>query len=572
MKYLYIAVFLIAVFVRVYGLTSFPPSIYWEEAALGYDAYSILQTGKDHHGNPWPVVAFESFGDWKPAGYFYILVPFIAVLGLNEWAVRLPTVLAGLALIIGTARLGRKVGISPLVALAVGAVSPWAVQFSRAGWEVMSASALLVWANYYFLAALQTRKISLKSVLLGIVLFVASMYTYHATRLIVPLQLVGLAAYFIVLHSVSNKKYAVRQYITELQKLITENLVAIIFSIAVFTALTAPLLLSLGESKTSQRFAETSIFSNIEVIEKSNQLQAAAGNTVFAKLLYHRYILFGSEIVKNFSSHFTFEFLFLSGDGNPRHSLQFYGQLYHIEIVFLAVGLYLWVRKRSTLHLYLLFWLLVSIIPASMTTGTPHALRILPGLPVFLLLIATGIEAVSSWMKEQLIQLCEAMKLKKWQRYSGIFVAVIIIGVYFVEFLGFWRYYQVVYPRVASNEWQYGYKQMIQAVTTYQSEHPETPVFITREQGRPAMYYWFYSKTNPQDVQSENATAIKDQGEFLEFKNVKFIDRADQVTAPGLVVSSSKFFENSSKTRPSEELTQIKDLNDTVVWVLYTTK
>src|SRR3990172_3286399 len=103
-----IALIALALFVRVYRVTQSPPSPYWEEVALGYDAYSILLTGKDHHGNPWPIVAFESFGDWKPSGYFYALIPFIKVFGLSVFSVRLLSVLAGVGTIVGIGVLMRQ--------------------------------------------------------------------------------------------------------------------------------------------------------------------------------------------------------------------------------------------------------------------------------------------------------------------------------------------------------------------------------------------------------------------------------------------------------------------------------
>ena len=90
-----ILIILLAGTLRFYNLADNPPAPYWEEAALGYDAYSILKTGKDFHGNNWPLVAFESFGDWKPSLYFYAVVPAVAGFGLNTFAVRFPSAAAG---------------------------------------------------------------------------------------------------------------------------------------------------------------------------------------------------------------------------------------------------------------------------------------------------------------------------------------------------------------------------------------------------------------------------------------------------------------------------------------------
>ena len=93
-KTLLVLIILLAFILRFYQLGINPPGLYWDEAVFGYDAYSILKTGKDHHGVTLPLF-FESFGDWKLPGYHYLLVPSIAIFGLNEFAVRFPSAFFG---------------------------------------------------------------------------------------------------------------------------------------------------------------------------------------------------------------------------------------------------------------------------------------------------------------------------------------------------------------------------------------------------------------------------------------------------------------------------------------------
>ena len=87
---LLMSILLVAASLRLVALSTNPPSTYWDETSLGYDAYSLLKTGKDYHGNPFPILAFPSFGDYKPSLYFYAIVPFMAVLGTTTLAIRLP--------------------------------------------------------------------------------------------------------------------------------------------------------------------------------------------------------------------------------------------------------------------------------------------------------------------------------------------------------------------------------------------------------------------------------------------------------------------------------------------------
>ena len=80
----------LALALRLYRLAEFPTGLNADEAAIGYNAYSLLETGKDEFGHPWPI-NFQSFNDWKPGLYFYLVLPLVKILGLNEWAVRLPS-------------------------------------------------------------------------------------------------------------------------------------------------------------------------------------------------------------------------------------------------------------------------------------------------------------------------------------------------------------------------------------------------------------------------------------------------------------------------------------------------
>ena len=88
------AILLLAALLRVPFLSSVPNGFYSGEASTGYDAYSILQTGKDQYGEFLPLLT-RSFGDYVEASYRYVAIPFIAVFGLNEFSTRLPSAVIG---------------------------------------------------------------------------------------------------------------------------------------------------------------------------------------------------------------------------------------------------------------------------------------------------------------------------------------------------------------------------------------------------------------------------------------------------------------------------------------------
>lgn len=512
-KILIATVLLLGLFLRIYSLLNVPPSLYWEEAALGYDSYSILKTGKDHHGNPFPIIAFESFGDWKPSLYFYYLVPFIAALGLSDLAIRAAAACVGIAVLLAVPVLAKKLGFPSLLSLAVTAVSPWAIQFSRSAWESNLALALLVWG---VICALQKSRTWL---VVSALLFGLSMYAYHSARVIAPVLFVCCILYSWpmtkILAARSFKKMAT---VIDWKQYLIPGLV--------FTVALTPLVWAVLNNDVSitHRFQETNIFSDITIIEKSNHLKDLAGNTWSSKIFYHRYVLFAEEIAKNIFSYFTVDYLILRGDQNLRHSTQFVGILYPTEIIFFIVGLYAVTKKSKKILALFAVWVLISLLPASITTPNPHSLRTLIALPVFMLLIAEGINTTYHYIYN--LKLHSA--LYKWltkvlKKDLQVVVTYSLVAVFILSYVlqvgAYWRYYTNIYPINSSREWQYGYKQLISVLDTVPEEGP---VFVSRSLGRPAMYYWFYSKTDPREVQNEEKIAPKDQSEFLSYKNITF--------------------------------------------------
>src|SRR5688572_3781308 len=145
-------IIILAIFLRFYQLGSNPPSLDWDEASIGYNAYSILKTGADEYGNAFPL-SFRSFDDYKPPVYFYLTVPSIAVFGLTEFAVRFPAAVIGVVAVIALYFFVLEVlqrfdkpkrqGIA-LTAAFFLAISPWHLQFSRAAFEGNLGMAFLI--------------------------------------------------------------------------------------------------------------------------------------------------------------------------------------------------------------------------------------------------------------------------------------------------------------------------------------------------------------------------------------------------------------------------------------------
>src|SRR3990170_1635409 len=125
---------LVGLMLRFAYLSDIPPPLYQDEAANGYDAYSLALTGRDHHGHLLPFPALESFGDWVSPLLTYLTAPAVGVLGLHLWVVRaVPAALGAAAIplvyLLGTALFGRRsIGVLGAWVLAL---LPWHVHLSR---------------------------------------------------------------------------------------------------------------------------------------------------------------------------------------------------------------------------------------------------------------------------------------------------------------------------------------------------------------------------------------------------------------------------------------------------------
>jgi len=138
---------------RLYKISQIPPSLYWDEASIGYNAYSILKTGRDEWGEFLPL-HFRAFGEFKLPVYIYSVVPWVKLLGLNVWAVRLPAVLYSLGVIILVYVLAGKIAGRKWVgflAAFILTLSPWFFIFSRTGYEATAGLFFFLLGTYFLL-------------------------------------------------------------------------------------------------------------------------------------------------------------------------------------------------------------------------------------------------------------------------------------------------------------------------------------------------------------------------------------------------------------------------------------
>lgn len=495
-----ICILLLALFLRIYNIAGNPPSLSWDEVSIGYNAYSILKTGRDEHGKFLPMDAFASYGDYKPPLAVYLTVPSVALFGLNELSVRLPSAVFGtltvlltymlVMTLLGTGHVfsDKKIRVfgndfivkTALYASLVLSVSPWHVNISRAGFEANIAVFFVVLGVWLVLTA----RFHPQRWLIAWLPFVAGVYTFNSTRYFVPFMALGLLVYCKRTVYVQRKQFVVGVIIGIISLL--------------------PLVPHLQSKEARLRFAEVNIFTDSSIVRTANDRNEYDKHSLISFVFDNRRIGYVRSFFSHYLDHFTADFLFIKGDGNPKFSTQDVGQMYIMDIPFLLVGLYVlftYFRPEAWLILY---WLITAIIPAATARETPHALRILNSLPTWQICISIGLVAVWVFLRKQ----------------KSVYVYGFIVFLLYSGNIAYYLHnYYVHYPRLYSGEWQYGYKQALSYVMQHGTTYKK--IYLSESIGRAYMYTLFYTQYDPIQFQERNTSYFDAAG----FYHVDGFDR-----------------------------------------------
>lgn len=497
-----IIVLILAFFLRFYKLGTNPPSLQWDEVAIGYDAYSILKTGKDQFGKSFPIF-FRSLDDWKPGFYEYATVLPIAIFGLNEFSVRFPAAFFGVLTVWLTYLLLKEIfekqeAIPPLASFFL-AISPWHLQISRVAFEITITIFIFVLANLLFFKGLKNSKLLIFSSLC----FGLGFFTYHSARVIFPLMWLGLLIIF--------RKKAVFSIKTIICYCLPFILLTIIYIPFAF------------DSEIQVRFKAT----NILDIDKNYQLSAQkilkateSGWGGIAKIIYNRRLSIItwknlSRVLNNYFVHFEYGFLFLKAD-TALHHAPGVGLLYRWQLPLIILGIIFLLKdywKKETA--FLLFWFLLAPLPASVTWGVPHAIRSALFIPTFEIFTAIG--------------LIKAYQVLSIRRKTITKVFFLLIGAIVLLNIKQYLYsYYVILPQKWSDKWLYGRKQAVEF--TQENKQSYEKIIVSTKLEYPWVFWLFYSKYNPEEYLEEGGTTSGgfeeqvnkfDKYEFREFDYLK---------------------------------------------------
>lgn len=206
---------------------------------------------------------------------------------------------------------------------------------------------------------------------------------------------------------------------------------------------------------------------------------------------------------------FSPQFLFLKGGTNHAHNIVGFGNLYIVEAPFLLLGAWYLLKHRhkSPHHTFLLWWLLISPVAASITKDAPHTNRMFAIFPLPPILSAFGIVAVSDY-------------LRHYSRALQASAAMLITIAFLWNISFYFHRYYINFPHNEAQYWGYGYKQLTSLL--WSQDYRNKDVIMSRPEYSPYIFLLFYSQFDPSVYQK---TAVRYPPTDDAFIHVKQFDR-----------------------------------------------
>ena len=487
-------IFFLGLFLRFYQLGEVPVSLHRDEATLGYNAFSILKTGKDMGGNFLPL-HIDSFL-FSPAGYSYFSIPFIFLFGLNEFSVRFASAFFGILTVpivfliaqnlFNNSKNKDIIAFSSAVLLAI---SPWYINLSRTASENTIVTFFICLGVYLYILFIKSKnKIYL---FLGFVSLALTLFIYQAPRAFLPI--------FIPFMLLSLNQH----------KNIYKN--KIIIGFLFILLIIFPIVFILGSKDLSLRITTLSIFTQKEaqlVAHDQRLKDFISGIPLLPSVLFHNKITSLFLIfLDNYFKHFSFDFLFLDGSFPQRYKIPNMGLLYLFELPLLVIALLKLSKKYKRELLFLAGWILISVVGSALAfDDVPNMQRTLMGMPAFSILSGYGAVFVFTSFK----------KYKPWGKIAiGFFLILVFYNFfyYLVQYYSQGRLYRPWYR-------QDGYKELVSQVNNLMPSFEKA--VITNRESYPTIFFLFYSKYDPAKFQEETYRTDIRYSDHISFGRFEF--------------------------------------------------
>ncbi|KKP58458.1 MAG: hypothetical protein UR52_C0019G0004 [Candidatus Gottesmanbacteria bacterium GW2011_GWA1_34_13] len=481
-KFILLGIILLAAFLRLVFLGQVPSGFIPEEVSNGWNAYSILKTGRDEWNNVLPLV-FKETGGYKLALNSYLIVPSVYIFGLNEFSVRLPVAIAGIWAVYLTFVLAKLLWKKDSYALAGSfllAINPWVVSIARYGVDVN-------WGIPLFLAGLINllkAKTNIKFLFLAAVCFGLIYYTYFNY---IVFGILFLVSFFAI----------ERKTFFQLQKIKYLAIFILLQFLFLLPYVTNPLLFT--------RFRQATQVNQIGFINRINERRQAC-QTIYApkicSLIYNKVTDKFIEYFKNWINHYSTSVFFLYGSflglsGMPQN----WGFFYPFEFGLIVLGIMVLISNKL-FYPILFIWFFVYSIPSSLASDG-HIWRMLTFMPLPSMIGGIGLIESKKYLKKLPLLL------------GAVCVIVFFISRFVIDYFTYMPYAQ------GPNSY-YGFRDTYNYLKTIEKNYNN---IVIAPQGmgfdQQYIYYLFYLHPDPKILQNENfVDRIVGDGGWVNVKRI----------------------------------------------------
>lgn len=487
--YIFLATFfLFSLFLHFYKINSSPGAVLIDEASLGFNAYSIGQTGKDEFGSSHPLV-LKSFGDQKLPLYVYASVIPVKIFGLNPLGIRFVAALSSSLLVFVLFKILKELefdDFSSLIGSAVAAVSSWTFILGRFGWE--SCLGLLIFSiSILFLIRSSKNNKFIDYVLSGIFLGV-TWYSYIPYRIISILVLIA-ALIFIKTNNLKNK-------------------IVLLGIFVIFILPTIPLLLS---PAGSARFKQTTILTDPNNSATVNDERFYCNNgdvNKLCSLISNKPVEISYSILRAGVRILSPNYLFATGDTSANYANVGKFALFPAFLIpfyaFGFVALSKIKKQKNKKEIILIFVFSILSLMPTLITRAPQKIQMSSLMPFLLIFIILGYSFVFTKIKYKSLHILTVVLL-------GIYGLLLLF--YFVNIHSKKYYSNEIFMKDASLYLgsQYGKVDKIYFNSVY-------PNLIN--------YYVFYNKVDPSFYQKNIKTSPPDDLGFIHLTGLNKITKA----------------------------------------------
>ncbi len=358
-----IIILFIAFAVRFYHLSDVPPGIWLDESSIGYNAFSLSQTGQDEHGFFRPLF-FKAFGEYKNPIYIYLTSFLIRLFGLSILTTRFMAVIFGVATVLLTYFVGKlfiKQNTYWIPALLL-ACSQYHIIFSRIAYELISLPVLICLGLIF---VYKEDKPYQNAIYAGIA-FGLTIYSYAIAKLLTPI----LVSAVIIFKRNGRGQREIRRHLLTIVCAVLIAAPGIVFSL---------------RGPGMARYQQISIFNHRH---QAYQVSLSKPDSFIRKNADKPLIVVPVLFAKNVMAHASFKYLFLEGGHCIRHNISGYGIESRFHIPAFLIGL-IWLFRRR--EYVLLVWFFAAFIPPSLAlVDIPSETKSIGLVPVLQIIIAVG--------------------------------------------------------------------------------------------------------------------------------------------------------------------------------------